>query len=630
MGLKGFLKRSACVAMAAGAMTTGLILASPTTSGASTPTTATWAEQPNTAPNYIFPYMSLAFFSVANINQFQELMYRPLYWFGNGSTPNLDPSLSVANQPKYTNNSETATIQLKGWKWNNGETVSAGDVMFWMNMMHAQKAGFAGYSSGAMPDNISSITIQSPTEITFNLTHPVNSYWFTYNQLSEITPMPAAWNVTSTTGAPGSGGCSMTTYGTSDAACTAVYNFLSMQSGYNPANPGSTDTSNAFSTYATSPLWHVVDGPWVLSHFDATGNITFVPNTTYSGPVKPTLKQFIELPYTSDTSQFNALAGGKVNVGYLPSQDITASTSNPLVAGANNPRLSNFSLAPLYTWSINYFPYNFGSTGDGGNAGKIFSQLYFRQAVQYLVDQPLYISKINHGYGVGTYGPVPVEPQNAFASTTEKNNPYAYNPTKAKNLLSSHGWKVVPNGTTTCQKPGSGAGECGAGIPAGAKLDFNLQYASGLTITTNTMNAEKSSWAQAGINMSLSTASFSSVIGTAIPCTPGSACPWQLQNWGAGWVFAPDYYPTGEEIFQTGASSNSGSYTSATNDTNINATTQTQVPLTTYENYLAEQLPVIYQPNYATEMTEIQKGLTGVTPQSVLWAINPENWRWSS
>jgi peptide/nickel transport system substrate-binding protein len=630
MGLKGFFKRSACVAMAAGVMTTGLILAAPTTSGASTPTTATWAEQPNTAPNYIFPYMSLAFFSVANINQFQELMYRPLYWFGNGSTPNLDPSLSVANQPKYSNNNETVTIQLKGWKWNNGETVSAGDVMFWMNMMHAQKAGFAGYAAGTMPDNVSTITIQSPTEITFNLTHPVNSYWFTYNQLSEITPMPAAWNVTSTTGAPGSGGCSMTTYGTTDNACTAVYNFLSMQSGYNPANPGSTDTSNAFSTYATSPIWHVVDGPWVLSHFDATGNVTFVPNTTYSGSVKPTLKQFIELPFTSDTSQFNALAGGKVNVGFLPSQDITASTSNPLVAGANNPRLSNFNLAPLYTWSINYFPYNFGSTGDGGNAGKIFSQLYFRQAVQYLVDQPLYISKLVHGYGVGTYGPVPVEPPNAFASTTEKGNPYPYNPTKAKDLLSSHGWKVVANGTSTCQKPGTGPGECGAGIPSGAKLDFNLQYASGLSRITNTMNAEKSSWAQAGININLSTASFSSVIGTAIPCTPGSACAWELQNWGAGWVFAPDYYPTGEELFQTGASSNSGSYTNATNDANIVATNKTQAPLTTYENYLAEQLPVIYQPNYVTEMTEIQKGLTGVTPQSVLWALNPENWRWSS
>ena len=226
----------------------------------------------------------------------------------------------------------------------------------------------------------------------------------------------------------------MTTYGTADAACTAVYTFLSLQSGYDPANPGGQHLQRVLDLRHQPAL---AGGRWAVApvHFDATGNITFVPNTTYSGRVKPTLKKFNEVPFTSDTSQFNALAGGKVNVGYLPSQDITASTSTALVAGTNNPRLSNFTLEPLYTWSINFFPYNFDSTGDGGNAGKIFSQLYFRQAVQYLVDQPQYISNLSHGYGVGTYGPVPLEPQNAFVSTTEKGNPYSYSPSKAKGLL---------------------------------------------------------------------------------------------------------------------------------------------------------------------------------------------------
>ena len=46
------------------------------TASAST-TTATWAEQPQTPPNYIFPFMNLAFFSVNNSEQFQYLMYRP-------------------------------------------------------------------------------------------------------------------------------------------------------------------------------------------------------------------------------------------------------------------------------------------------------------------------------------------------------------------------------------------------------------------------------------------------------------------------------------------------------------------------------------------------------------------------
>jgi peptide/nickel transport system substrate-binding protein len=628
MKISGMVRRAVALCVAASSLLLGLVALSPSPSGASTPTTATWAEAAQTPPNYIFPFMSLAFFSINNINQFQYLMYRPLYWFGQGTTPNLNPSLSVADEPQYSNNDTTVTVTLKNYKWSDGEQVTAQDVMFWMNMLHSEKANWAAYAPGGsnIPDNVKNITVDSPTQLTFQLTGSYNSYWYTYNQLSQITPLPIAWDKTTTGGSPGSGGCAEGAYGTVDTQCAAVYTFLSNQAGYDPSNPKA--ANNSLSTYATNPLWQVVDGPWRLSHFDATGNVTMVPNPTYSGPMKPTIKTFQELPYTSDTAEYNALVGGKVNVGYLPPQDITGSTSNPLKAGPNNPRLTNFTIDPLYTWSINYFPYNYNSTADGGNAGKIFNQLYFRQAMQYLVDQPLYINKLYHGYGVGTYGPVPVTPANPFASSYEKSNPYPYNPGKAKSLLTSHGWKVVPNGTSTCQKAGSGTGECGAGIPVGAKLAFQLQYANGQTIVANTMNAEKSSWAQAGINVSLSSASFNTVIGTATPCPGG--CSWQLENWGAGWIFAPDYYPTGEELFQTGAGSNSGNYSNLTNDANIKATNVTETNLTTYQNYLAQQLPVIFQPNYVTSLTEVQHGLEGVIPQNVLWQLNPESWRWKS
>jgi peptide/nickel transport system substrate-binding protein len=595
-----------------------------TTSGSNANTTvATWAEAPQDPPNYIFPFMSLAFFSVSNSEQFQYLMFRPLYWFGNGSTPNLNPSLSLANTPSYSNGSTTVTVTLKPYKWSNGETVTTQNVMFWMNMLHAEKANWAGYAPGTIPDDVKSITINSPTEMTFTLTGAVNSYWFTYNELSQITPMPNAWDVTSTTGAPNSGGCATAAYGTADAACTAVYTFLSKQAGYDPANPKA--ANNSLSTYATNPLWQVVDGPWKLSSFDAEGNVTFVPNTSYSGPIKPTIKKFVELPFTSDSAEFNALVGGKVNVGYLPTQDITQATTNPLVAGPNNPRLSNFTLDPLYGWAINYFPYNFDSTGNNGTVGKVFSQLYVRQAIQLLVDQPLYNEKIYKGYAVPTYGPVPTEPANNFVSSTVKDNPYPYSPSKAVALLKSHGWKVVPGGTTTCVSPGTGSTQCGAGIPAGTPLSFQLQYASGTSAITELMTAEKASWATAGIQMTLSQASFNTVIGNATPCPSG--CSWQLENWGGGWIFSPDYYPSGEDIFQTGAGSNSGNYSDPTNDANIKATNVTQTPLTTYENYLAKQLPVIFQPNVASQITEIQKGLSGVTPQNPLLALNPENWR---
>ncbi len=585
---------------------------------------ATWAEAPNTQPNYIFPFMSLAYFSVANINQFQFLMYRPLYWFGNGAQPTLNPSLSLAESPVYSNNNTTVVVKMKPYKWSNGETVTAQDVMFWMNMMHSNKTDWAAYAPGYIPDNIKSLTVDSSTQLTFTLKASVNPYWFTYNQLSQITPVPAAWDITSTGGTAGSGGCSAAAYGTADAKCTAVYTFLSKQSGYDPANPHA--TNNSLATYATNPIWQVVDGPWKLSSFDASGNASFVPNTTYSGSPKPTLAKFTELPFTTDDAEFNALVGGHINFGYLPLQDVTKATTNPLVPAANNPRLSDFTLAPLYTWSINYFPENFNSTGDEGNAGAIWKQLYIRQAFQTLVDQPLYINKIDKGYGVPTYGPVPVTPANPFSSAVEKNNPYPYSVSKAKSLLSSHGWKVVPSGTTTCTSPGTGAAQCGKGIPAGAKLAFNLQYASGNASIDQLMNTEKSSWAQVGFNITLSQGSFDTVIGNATACTPSPSCSWELENWGAGWVYAPDYYPTGEEIFSTGAGSNSGSYSDPTNDSLTLKTTNTNASLTQWENYLAQQLPVVWQPNTVTAMSEIQNKLHGVLPQDPLWSINPENW----
>ncbi|MGP8058658.1 MAG: ABC transporter substrate-binding protein [Acidimicrobiales bacterium] len=614
------------VVLGAGVLTVGLGALAPA-SGAASSNTATWAEQPQSPPDYIFPFMSLAFFSVANVNQFQYLMYRPLYWFGQGSTPNLNPGLSLAQNPQYSDNDQTVVIKLNSYRWSNGEQVTSQDVMFWMNMLHAEKANWEAYTPGgnAIPDNIQSVTINSPTQLTFQLTKSFNPTWYTYNELSQITPLPLAWDKTTSGGVAGSGGCSIGAYGTVDTQCAAVYTFLSQQAGYNPNNPNASNT--AVSTYATNPLWQVVDGPWRLTDFDASGNVTLVPNPSYSGSVKPTLKSFKELPFTSDYSEFNALVSGKVSVGYLPSQAITAATSNPLVAGPNNSQLPNFTLAPLYTWSVNYFPYNFDSNANGGTVGKIFNQLYFRQAMQYLVNQPGLIARLNDGYGVPTYGPVPVVPRNSFASAAAKSNPYPYSPSRAVHLLTAHGWRVVPNGTSTCARPGTAADECGAGIPAGARLAFHLQYAAGSSILQTTMVAERSSWAQAGINVALSSASFMSVIDEATPCPGG--CGWQLENTGVGWNYDPYYYPTGEQTFQTGAASNSGDYSSLQADALINATMLTPTNLTTYQNFVSGNLPVVFQPEYATQMTEIAQGLSGVTPQNVLWQITPESWRWN-
>ena len=58
--------------------------------------------------------------------------------------------------------------------------------------------------------------------------------------------------------------------------------------------------------------------------------------------------------------------------------------------GRTTPGCRTSTLAPLYLYGINYFPTTSTPTADGGNAGKIFQQLYVRQAIQTLVDQPLF------------------------------------------------------------------------------------------------------------------------------------------------------------------------------------------------------------------------------------------------
>ena len=626
----GTVGRCLGVGTAIAGLAIGLSMVGTSAAGAAAPksTDVTYAEQPGASPAYIFPFENVSKDSVYNVAQFQYLMYRPLYYFGKGATVTLNETLSLAKAPVYSNDGKTVTLTLKTYKWSDGEQVTTTDVMFFLNMYHSDPTAFYAYVPNGLsiPTSITGVTVTSPTKMKITLNQSYNTHWFTYNQLSQITPMPLAWTKTSASAAAGSGGCAKAAFGANDAGCKAVFTFLSEQAGFTPTNP--TATNNALPTYATNPLWQVVDGPWHLTAFAPTGDITMAPNASYSGPVKPSIKKFTEKPYTSTASEFNALVGGQLNVGFLPISDITSDTTTPLKAGANNPRVSNtYSLDPLYTWSINYFPYNFNSTGDGGVAGKIYSQLYFRQAMQDLVDQSAYITHLSHGYGVPTYGPVPVEPKNSFASSYEKSDPYPYSPSKAKSLLEDHGWKVVPNGTDTCEKPGTASNECGAGIPSGAKLSFSMQYSSQPTVTKAVMSAEKSNWASVGIQVSMSSATFNTVYSAATPCKTG--CSWEMANWGGGWVFSPDIYPTGEDLFATGAGSNNGSYSNPTNDKNIKATDVTSTKLTTYENFLAKELPVVYEPDWVTVMVETQKGLEGATPVNPLEGITPASWHWS-
>jgi len=570
--------------------------------------TATWALPPSSVPNYIFPFASSTYFSTVNFEEFQYLIYRPLYWFGNGASPTLNASLSLADPPVY--NGKQVTITMKGWKWSNGETVNADDLLFWIHMMQAVAPQYWGdYVPGLFPSNISNVKVTGPLTLTMTMDKAYNPTWFTDNELSQLTPMPMAWDKT----AAGTSDCVAVV-----ADCAKVYSYLDSQ-------------SKSLSTWVSSPLWSVVDGPWKLASFNADGNSTFVPNPDYSGPIKPTLAKFEELPFTTESAEYNVLqagaagAGQKIDVGYLPTTDAPTKPAN--VAVGSNP-VNGYTLAPLIEWAINYFPINLQSTTGNGPVNR---QLYFRQALQYLMNQKAVIDGPLHGYGAYTVGPVGTYPATSYLSSQGKQgDPFPYNPAKAKQLLTGHGWDVVPNGVTSCQDPGTGPAQCGAGIAKGHQLVYNLPYDTGTNWIAQEMTQLQSNASLVGIKLNLEPKPFNQVTAIGAPnCVVAkTSCDWDMANWGGGWSFVPDYYPSGETLFLSGSGANSSGYTNAENDSLINQTLTSASPsaLDSWQNYLSTQVPDVWQPNGAYLMTEVTNGLQGVLPQDTTANINPEDW----
>ena len=570
--------------------------------GSSSPgkTTATFAEEPGLPPNYILPLVGPGNFTAPNVSQFQPVMYRPLYSFGNSAKVAVNDSLSIANAPQYAADGKSVTVTLKAYMWSDGKPVTTRDVEFWQNLVSANKLSWGGYSAGEYPENVVGTVVNSPTSITFKLSQAYGPPFFTFNELSQITPLPQhVWDKETATG-------TVADYDRTTAGAVAVYNFLNGQA---------TDLAG----YSTNPLWQVVDGPWKLKSFDKAGLVRLVPNTRYSGPVKPKLTEFDEVPYATEAAEYAALSKGEVDYGYLPYSQ--TNQKNAITA-------QGYTIDPWVGWQINYIQINFTNP----TSGPMFNQPYFRQALQKLIDQQADINSAMGGYGYPTYGPVPLKPQSDFVDPQESHNMYPFDTKGAAAMLQANGWTVNPGGVSTCANAGTAPGQCGGGIAAGAKASFKLEYSSGESALDREMQTLKHDFSQAGIDVQLATAPFMSVLTHTTPCTRDTACSWDMQFWGGGWIYAPNYFPSGDEVFSTGAEANYGGYTDATMDSSIAATQTAATPsaLGSYQLYAAKALPVLWMPTAYPQLSAINNKLRGTQPQDPLLGIYPETWSWSS
>ena len=573
--------------------------------------TVTYALPANTTPNYIFPLDPPVFYTIVNLDNLQYFLYRPLYWFGDKGKPYLNKALSLAAQPTY--DGHVVTIRLKpNLKWTDGESVTAKDVVFWMNMMKAERANFGGYIPGNLPDDVKNIHAVSTYVMRMTISGKYSPLWFTDNQLSQITPLPLAWDMT---GPKTQGHCA-------DNAndCAAVFNYL---------NKVAQDTR----TWTTSPLWKVVDGPWKLTGY-SQGVLTFTFNDLYSLRVPSHhVTTFEEVPFTTEQAEFNQLqAGGSnaIDVGYLPTVDAPL-PAEPGSVGKNP--VANYTLQPVYTWGLSYMPYNFAQ---GNKQLAIFQQQYFREALQLLVNQAAIIQGALHGYGTISTGVVGDSPATDYLSPeARKGDPFPFNVSLASLLLRQHGWDVRKGRTTTCVSPGIGLGHCGKGVKGGTQLNLTMMFATGNAWVQSAVLQLKSNASLVGMNIILTSGSFDDIVGKAQgDCgphgTPGP-CEWEIADWGEGWSYVPDYLPTGDELFGTGSLGNIGHFHSTANDALIKATTQATSKkaflqaMYTWQDTLTPQLPVIYQPTAPAYLMESINNLK-IGTQSPTLALTPEDW----
>jgi peptide/nickel transport system substrate-binding protein len=569
--------------------------------------TVTWACAPGFPPAVIFPFTPAERAGMRNIVEFQALMYRTLYFFGSNGKPEVDYNNSIGEEPIWSEDGLTVTVKVKPWKWSNGETLCADNVLFWVNLMKVKGNRYCEYVPGYFPDNCVEYGKRDEQTCYFTFDRKYSKKWVLMNQLSTITPLPKAWDRTAEGPANASGDL---------ADVEAVYEYLMAEQGDH------VEEGNEHRTrWAESPIWSIVSGPWRLKSYTIDGVVTFVPNEHYSGPNKPYLDEFRQIPTFSDEEQYKMLEeGNTIQVGYLPLSLATEPTDDPAVGGAN-PLGERYKLIPQVAFVIRYTSLNYNNPAI---PGKLFKQTYLRQALQSCLDQDTAARDIYQGYAYRQNGPLPLLPKTDLVSPRQRGRawPLPFDPSHAKRLLEANGWDCSQTPAVCVD-----AAKAGEGIPEGTRLSLLMRYVEGRPALTRLMQMWKRDAARAGIELRLEEVYGSILVAEDAPCEPSedTPCLWEMCCWNGGWLY---HYPSGEITFKTGAGGNFGFYSDPKADELIDksVTTDDLEALYEYQDYIAEQAPVIFNPNFPVRLFEVDKNLRGFEPINPFGMINPENW----
>ncbi len=560
---------------------------------------ATYSLLPGDVFTWIIPIESQQAYEPYQTNVEDET-YLPLYWFGNGAKTGINYKLSIADPPKWSNGDKTVTIDMKKtYKWSTGAPVTSKDIEFFYELYQVGKSHIGNYLPGLFPDNVASVSYPNAYEIVLNLKKAYNPVWYTGNQLGWFYPLPVqAWDKTSASAA-GSLANSST-----PAKAKAVFTFIFTQ-------------AKDRDTYGSNPMWKVVDGPFVIKSYDAvTHAATFDRNAHYSGPTRPHLASYSVYAYTTATAELDALRSGKLTFGYVPYGD-----------------LSQVSYYKSHGYSIKAWPIFYNEVVELGYTSKTWGplarQLYIRQALQHLITEQLYISRTLGGYGLPDYGPVADYPGSSYVAPALKKDPYPYDPAAAQKLLTEHGWVKGAGGVDVCKRPGTGAKDCGKGIPKGRKLTFLFMYSTGTTAFVAEVEAFYTAAKSVGIDFKLDGQTVTTMYSIGGVCPTSPPCKWGLAGY-AGWFWNYGQYellPSAEDEFGKGNYWGGGYYTKKAQQLITAAeTTPGNKALYKDEAYLSKDVASLWWPLQDWEVVAVKKNLSGWQKLNPYANYMPQTW----
>lgn len=534
-------------------------------------------------PGDIFPLVDGASCTTPTLNFVQNL-YIPLYAGPDGSRPAIDERLSAAEPPRYSDGDATVTITLKpGLTWSDGKPVQAQDVVFYLDLLKAAlqetSANWCQYSPGQLPDNIKSWAADGPRTVVLHLTHAVNPAWFTANQLQDagagIYPLPSQdWNVDAV------GGEHITDWSNNPADALKIYDYLHA-------------AGRDLATFTSRQLWKVVDGPFALAAFNAAdGSYELVPNRSYGLAPKAQAHVVSVRTFASSAAMLAALESGTLDLAALdPSTQLHA---------IPKLRRHGFSVFGGPEWGWFGGVINYRDSAD--DFDKLIAQPYMRAVLAELVDQRTIIRRVYHGWAVPAHGPVPSAPRSPYVPSGVARAPWPYDPARAVATLRAHGWDVEPGGQTTCRKPGTGSGDCGAGIPKGTPIKLvwaNVASPSSPVATSESQIFAADARRAAGIGVSFVSGTFGFLTADYNDRNPAAGAyvnDWAVNDFGG--VYS-NYYPTQDGLLSIGGSLNLGGYADATANRLMAASVASPraTAIAAEVSYLSRSYPVLYMPD---------------------------------